>query len=647
MLLHRLPLRALPAPGKAPARGAFHCSARLLAPVLMALSLAAAQPAVRVSVPGGDRAEWLRGEPPVLLTLARHGEGWIGIAARLCGTPRAAAELQAANDGQAWPLRDVRVRIPITLLRGERVPAMLTAVFPGDRRAPEGWVHVVSAPWKGDAESWWEMAEWFCGDGAAYPEVREANPGLGLFPVRGTQVLIPIRLLRPELRALQPRGGPFAPTPVPTRSLLTPPPATPTLAAVDTRGEPTALRSTPRATSAAPASRVPSRASSPAPASMAEYQVAPTDREPVLEYGKDQVVYRLRPGEALYSAVVVRFTGQLLAADVNATAAELARLSEIEDVTAIPVGYPVRIPFDLLLPEYLPVGDPRREEWEKEREELAAIRRAIGAANLDGIHVIVDAGHGGNDTGAIVGGVWESTYVYDVASRLRRALQRDTRATVWMTVRDAGQGDAPPERDTLPAGRLQQLLVTPTYDLSDASTGVHLRWVLANSILERLMVQKVNPERVVFVSIHADSLHPSVRGLMAYVPSRHLRAARAPNPAGIWSCEEARTLKAPRFPAAFNSRAEALSTQLGEAMVRSAERFGVAVHPYRPVRSSVLRGGSRWVPAVLRYNRVPTSVLVEISNLANEEDRMLLQTARFREKLALALAAGLGEAFSR
>ena len=106
-------------------------------------------------------------------------------------------------------------------------------------------------------------------------------------------------------------------------------------------------------------------------------------------------------------------------------------------------------------------------------------------------------------------------------------------------------------------------------------------------------------------------------------------------------------MKAPRFPAAFNSRAEALSGQLGEAMVRAAGRFGVAVHPYQPVRSSVLRGGSRWVPAVLRYNRVPTSVLVEICNLNNEDDRALLQTARFREKLAHAIAAGLAEAFSR
>lgn len=611
-----------------------------VAPVLLALSLAAAQPAVRVSVPGGDRAEWVRGETPVLLTLPRRGEGWTSLADRLCGNARLAGELQATNDGRNWPLRDVRVRVPITLVRGERLVAVLKALFPLDRRAPEGWVHTVAAPWKGEAESWWEMAEWFSDEGSRYPELREVNPGLGLYPPRGAKVLVPSRLLRAELRALKPDAPSFVPTPLPTSRppvlapLATPgsPPQVPPTAIV-----PVVLETT------TPVRIVPPRLATGVPAE----PVRPRGAEPTLEYEKDHAIYRLRPGEALYSAVVVRFTGQLLAADVNATARELARLSQIEDVTAIPVGYSVRIPFDLLLPEYLPLSDPRRQQWEQDLEELAAIRRAIGATNLAGIHVIIDAGHGGNDTGAIVNGVWESTYAYDVASRLRRALQRNTMATVWMTVRDHAQGDTPPERDVLPQGRQQRLLVNPPYNLSDSSKGVHLRWVLVNSILGRLAAQKVNPERVVFVSIHADSLHPTVRGLMVYVPSRHLRAPRGPSPAGIWPCEETRTLKAPRFPAAFNARSEALSTQLGDAMVRAAQRFGVAVHPYRPVRSSVLRGGSRWVPAVLRYNRAPTAVLVEICNLTNEEDRALVQTARFREKLALALAAGLGEAFSR
>jgi N-acetylmuramoyl-L-alanine amidase len=178
-------------------------------------------------------------------------------------------------------------------------------------------------------------------------------------------------------------------------------------------------------------------------------------------------------------------------------------------------------------------------------------------------------------------------------------------------------------------------------------TGVQLRWVLSNAILARLQKQKVNPESVAFVSIHADSLHSSVRGLMVYVPSRSLRRYRGPSPAKIWPCREAKEAGTPTFPAAFRSRAEALSEQLANSIVTAARRYDIPVHKFKPVRDSVIRGGSAWVPAVLRYNRVPTSVLVELCNLNNEEDREQLLSWRFREKLAHAVVVGLAEGFSR
>src|SRR4029077_5445687 len=73
-----------------------------------------------------------------------------------------------------------------------------------------------------------------------------------------------------------------------------------------------------------------------------------------LDYGKDKdgeyATYRLRSGEALNSSVVVRFTGRIHAADVNSLAIQIAQRSGIADVTEIPVGYRVKIPFDLLQP---------------------------------------------------------------------------------------------------------------------------------------------------------------------------------------------------------------------------------------------------------------------------------------------------------
>jgi N-acetylmuramoyl-L-alanine amidase len=531
------------------------------------------------------------------------------------------APLREANPGVSHPLRDVRLSVPWAVLAGSYRVEAIRALFPRDRRIPAGWEHVILAPWGGDGESWWEMAEWWCGDGRLYRDLRAANPQVALFPAAGDRVLIPSKLLLPEFRRLAPEApGPTAPArrpPTPT----TPPGAGPPAA-------------TPQP--------------SPAPAAPVPTPVMPAASGGPLEYLENEAVYRLRPGEALYSAVVVRFTGQLHAPDVNATAAELAKRSHITDVTNIPIGYPIRIPFDLLLPEYLPPGNPRRVEWVRGQEELAAIKREIRAANLDGIHIILDAGHGGEDTGAIVDGVWESTYVYDVMERVKRVLQQETGATVWTTVQELHRRTDWAQRNVLPELHSERLLVDPPYDLSDSVTGVHLRWVLADAILKRLVRQKVSPERVAFVSIHADSLHPSVRGLMVYVPDRNLRPLRGPLPPRDHTCREVREVGRPRFSRHFLARSEALSQQLASSVVSAARRYGIPVHEFEPVRSSIVRRrGSPWVPAVLRYSEVPSALLVEICNLNNDQDRRELLTWRFREKLAHAIAAGLAEGFSR
>jgi N-acetylmuramoyl-L-alanine amidase len=576
---------------------------------LLFASAVAASGHVAVTLPDGVRIELLRGREPVLSVIPRAGDGWIELARRYGAKGEdSTAELAAANRPLAFPRRGVRVRLPWRLASGVTRLEALKALFPADHVSETGWEHVEVAPWGGESESWLELATLFSGGRQRYAALRRANPTAPLFPRRGARLLIPPDLLEPGLRLAALGATAPVPTPVP------------------------------------PSASEPTAEATPEPGQGVSATAAAAS---VLEYRKDFAIYRLRAGEALYSAVVVRFTGQLHASDVNATAVELAKRSGIAEVTSIPVGFPVRIPFDLLLPEYLPPGNPRRVAWEKEREELTAIRRVIRAANLDGIHVILDAGHGGADTGATAGGLWESTYVYDVMARLKNVLEKETRATVWALERDTKRGWETPDVDVLPRSRTQELLVDPPYDLSESAVGVHLRWVLTDSILQRLERQHVDPERVVFVSIHADSLHPAVRGLMVYTPARRLRPRHASVPDGLYRCRETARLSSLRFPVRFLARSEALSTQLGTEIAREAARFNIPVHDFEPVRSSVLRGRSRWVPAVLRYSRVPTSVLIEICNLNNDRDRALLTTWRFREKLAHAIAAGLAEAFSR
>lgn len=373
-----------------------------------------------------------------------------------------------------------------------------------------------------------------------------------------------------------------------------------------------------------------------------------------LEFDEDEegryARYRLRKKEALYSSVVVRFTGRVHAEDVVQLALRIALRSGIDDVHAIPVGFPVKIPLEYLTEDFLPADDPRAQEYRREKAEASQFAVPLRAEGLAGVRVIVDAGHGGRDTGTLHAGVWESTYVYDVACRLRKVLAERTKAEVVMITKEPALGFSVPRRDVLEHRKGHVLLTTPPYPLYDPVVGVNLRWYLANSLLKKPGPdrKKVSPEKTVFLSIHADSLHSSVRGAMVYVPGeRFLRDRFGKRGTAYASYKEFRDEPLVSFNKKERVESEGVSTALAEKLVGAFKASGLPVHPFKPVRTHVIRNGREWVPAVLRYNRVPTRVLVEMSNLGNEEDRALTTTQAFRQKVAEALAAGLVEFFSQ
>jgi N-acetylmuramoyl-L-alanine amidase len=364
-----------------------------------------------------------------------------------------------------------------------------------------------------------------------------------------------------------------------------------------------------------------------------------------LEYGGDgegeYAVYRLKPGEALYSAVVVRFTGRVFAEDVNALAQKVAQRSGIRDVRDIPIGFQVKVPFDLLLPEYLPPGHERRQEYEERLLASARFSNPVRATRLQGVTVVLDAGHGGMDVGASISGVWESVHVYDIMLRTKRLLEEATAATVIATTQD-GPGYEISEGDRLLRSKDHRVLTTPNYLIQDSRVGVHLRWYLSNSILRQAVERGGDPAKVVFLSIHADSLHPSLRGAMVYIPGADYRSGSYGKSGNVYSARrEVRERPRVSYSSRERIESEGLSRDLAAHLLDSFGAQRLLVHPDKPIRGKVIRGRRAYVPAVIRYNAIPAKVLFEVCNLANPQDRELIETARFRQQVAEALVRGI------
>ena len=516
-----------------------------------------------------------------LQVLPTPGEGYDDVARRVAGDPAFGPVLSDWNESRS-PTADHFVRVPLSLLSDEYRAVVLINLFPEDRPDGEDWIHVArSGVLPTYDEGLWQVAEWFTGDGSRFAELARAND-----------------LERPELETGQ-------------RVRI--------------------------------------------PASMLDtaFRASKKSADGVLAYGEDSegpyAGYRLKSGEALYSAVVVRFTGRTESEDVMATSVELARRSGIRDPTDIPVGHLVKIPFDVLEPEYLPADHPRRVEVETARKAMdrALVEDPVRSAprGLEGVIVILDPGHGGRDLGTMNNGIWEHDYVYDVACRLRRLLGDRTRAQVVSTVVDEETGCTPSTGDRLLANRQGTVQTHPPFMAradGEAAIAVNLRWYLANSIHRAATSRGTPTDRIVFLSLHADARHPSLRGVMVYVPGAGYRAGSYGFSGSTYQrYQEVRENPTVKFSQKSRVRSEALSRKLADRIVQGFEAEGLPVQPYKPVRDRIIRGSHAWLPAVLRGNEVPAKVLVEMVNLSNSEDAALLSSASSRERLARALFVAL------
>jgi N-acetylmuramoyl-L-alanine amidase len=544
-----------------------------------------------------------------------NGDAWTRLSLRITGDAAQWKDLAALNRMGPNLMTDRKVRVPLSRAKPELQRRALEALFPKDRADASGWTHVVSAGGGVEGESLWKIAEWFTGNGANYAAIRDANRWEKLSTRRGDEVFIPAVLLAPPFRSATPAGKLAAAAHPPTRS-----------AARDAEDDPDD--------------------GDVVTVSHAAVELAARSGPIALEYVKNApvpyAVYRLRKGEALYSSVAIRFTGRLFAKDVNDVVAQIVEFNTISDVAKLPVGYPVKMPLELLMPQFRPPDDAKRVEYERAKKESDRLSAPVVAKNLERVHVIIDAGHGGRDVGTAHDGVWESVYAYDIAVRLKAILEKRSDATVWMTTKSVSNSYAIPDRNTLKNVTDHVVLTSPRYRLDDPVIGVNLRWYLANSVYRRAMEKKVPADRVIFISIHADSLHPSLRGAMAYIPGeRHAQGTFKKSGQVYLARAEVRESPTVTLSKSEALRAEGLSRDLARSIIASFANLDLKVHPYEPVRDNVVRGGREWVPAVIRYNKVPSRVLLEVCNLGNADDRKLMQTKAYRQTVARAIYEGI------
>ncbi len=563
----------------------------MLGAVLCPLPLLAAAPPAPSSAPAllsddavaiikdeGIEARLINGQEIFLAVQPEKGDGYIAMARRLCRDEKAWPALQAANGGREIVLGQP-VMVPWDLMRLEYRYLALLALFPEDAPTEKGWRHF---PHKSRAETFgegfWQVALWFTDKGENWEKIALANKVSGPDLPEEQALTIPKALLLPLFRRVDESD--------------------------DGR----------------------------------------------LTFHEDKkgayAEYRLKKKEALYTAVVLRFMDLVDPEDVSHAAARVAKRSGIRDVRKIPVGKRIKIPLDMLALGALPANHPRRIAARITESELASVRLPPKVKTLKGVHILLDPGHGGKDPGAIQNGIWESEYVYDVSCRIKRLLERDTGASVHVMTRDTENGYKVFETKKIPKNQREVVDVHPPYKIkagrSGTRIGVNLRWYLANAIYRDLSAKKVPSDKIVFVSLHADSLHRSLRGAMVYVPGERFRKGKFGHRGKSYRrYREVKSAKKVSFTRKQRLRDEAVSRRLANAILEGYRQEKLPVHKHIPVRNHIRRGKRRFAPAVIRGNQVPAKVLLETVNLGNKDDAKLLADPAGRERIARAVVAGL------
>lgn len=552
-------------------------------------------------------------------------------------------------------LSRTRVLIPYLSLSQAFKRVFLNTMWPKDKLVGKQWRHQV----RYDFETLWTISQMYTGFGNNYTKIQKHNGMRSSSVSRGMTIRIPETMLmelirvQPDLTLPKPKDPVFAvqtPTdpPVSVREDKTPEVSQPTPAQSKPKPEP----AKPSITTAQnkPKQQPPKKNEKADDGHAAEVKQALADlesmrRELTWDPQRRYATYRLKRGEAIYSSVVVRFCGLLKAREVNQLAEKIIRYNKIPDPTDIEIGTAIRIPYEHLDPEFLAADDERYLAYVDNLEDVGRLQVDATADRLKNVYLILDAGHGGRDPGADRSHVWEDDFVYDILCRIKKRIEDESEAVVYTTILDPSVNYKVQDVNRFRRDQDEVLLTTPRFPLSDkrvTTDGVNLRWMLANNRYQKLRKQGVPSQNIVFASIHADALHPSVRGAMVYVPDARQFDRRVSPPSGRLSRYKEREGNTFSFTASDLKEAQARSMAFSNRFLRALRDRDGHVHKHKPIRSLIYRNPRKpFVPAVLRFNRVPSRVLIEVCNLNNKYDRAMLRDPKYRQKVADAFVSAV------
>lgn len=510
--------------------------------------------------------------------------------------------------------------LPFRDLNPETQRRVIETIFPGDYADKAGWWHSVTFEGAAGVESWWNLAEWLTGRGTNYKtlEAMPENQGYKGALRKGQMLFIPRNLLKEIFK-----------TPSPGRS-----------------------GGTGSAGSAARVQLEPVDADDEIGGANTVSDLAPGE----LHYGKDgkgeYAAYDMKKGEAIYTSVIIRFTDLREVAAVQDAAAEVLKRNGITDPTRIHVDQEIRVPLDMLADRYQPEGSALRQSYDDVSAEVQRLRaRRGGVKDLDGVVVILDAGHGGCDQGAFHDKLLEDELTYDIVQRMREVLETTTRARVHVTVRDLSDKGGKTDSRSFKHDADEVVLTDPPYSPKDTSVSANLRWYLANDIYRKELKRGIKPDNMLFASIHCDALYYKLRGSMVYIPGAAHRLSDKALDGPAYAPYTKGGNRSVSTTAEERRRDEAVSRDFAETLLQSLKghKPAIAVHTNSdPIRNVIQRSRTeRWLPAVLKHTLVPTKVLVETANLQNADDQKCLADPAWRQAYAEAFVNAVKRHFDK